>query len=32
MEPLISALDAIPVVTAFEDVAEGLRLGIFGLI
>jgi len=29
MEPLISALDAIPVITAFEDVAEGLRLGIF---
>ena len=29
LEPLISALDAIPVVTAFEDVADGLRLGIF---
>ena len=29
LEPLISALDAIPVVTTFEDVADGLRLGIF---
>ena len=29
LDPLISALDAIPVVTAFDDVAEGLRLGIF---
>jgi TRAP-type C4-dicarboxylate transport system substrate-binding protein len=29
LEPVISALDAIPVVVAFEDVAEGLRLGIF---
>ena len=29
LEPLISALEAIPVVTAFEDVAEGLRIGMF---
>jgi len=29
LEPLVSALDAIPVVTTLEDVTEGLRLGIF---